>query len=157
MTGDEDLKAENARLRAENVRLIADRDQWNEDLLRIARAVVAGEPLDQPPRPARPGPSLSETLAAIDKMKKIEADHADLVFLVERISDGAVAKIRELVDILEFFLVATDPLLDATSVDGYSEAVHYAVANRAREAVAAFRATRVGGKGGTGGTAGSGR
>lgn len=67
------------------------------------------------------------------------------------------ATVSELVDILEFFLVATDPLLDATSVDGYSEAVHYAVANRAREAVAAFRATRVGGKGGTGGTAGSGR
>lgn len=157
MTGDEDLKAENARLRAENVRLIADRDQWNEDLLRIARAVVAGEPLDQPPRPARPGPSLSETLAAIDKMKKIEADHADLVFVVERISDGAVAKIRELVDVLEFFLVATDPLLDATSFDAYDAAAHHAVAKRAREAVAAFRATRVGGKGGTAGTAGSGR
>jgi len=90
-------------------------------------------------------------------MKKIEADHADLVFVVERISDGAVAKIRELVDVLEFFLVATDPLLDATSFDAYDAAAHHAVAKRAREAVAAFRATRVGGKGGTAGTAGSGR
>lgn len=67
------------------------------------------------------------------------------------------AMVESLVDILEFFLVATDPLLDATSFDAYDAAAHHAVAKRAREVVAAFRATRVGGKGGTGGTAGSGR
>lgn len=54
------------------------------------------------------------------------------------------AMVESLVDILEFFLVATDPLLDATSFDAYDPVAHHAVAKRARETVAAIRAAGAG-------------